>query len=84
MAALDGTNVGVVARGAAAEQIARQLYDSAGLNPDDATYIATGLAGTTLAALSSGEVDWAITFEPGLSQGVIDGIGTIPFALRVG
>ena len=84
MAALDGTNVGVVARGAAAEQIARQLYESAGLNPDDATYIATGLAGTTLAALSSGEVDWAITFEPGLSQGVIDGIGTIPFNLRAG
>ena len=76
MAALDGTNVGVVARGAAAEQIARQLYDSAGLDPDNATYIATGLAGTTLAALSSGEVDWAITFEPGLSQGVLDGIGS--------
>ena len=53
MAALDGTNVGVVARGAAAEQIARQLYDSAGLDPDGATYIATGLAGTTLAALAS-------------------------------
>ena len=84
MAALDGTNVGVVARGAAAEQIARQLYDSAGLDPDNATYIATGLAGTTLAALSSGEVDWAITFEPGLSQGVLDGIGSIPFNLRAG
>ncbi|MEM7094466.1 MAG: ABC transporter substrate-binding protein [Actinomycetota bacterium] len=84
MAALDGTSVGVVARGAAAEQIARQLYDSAGLNPDDATYIATGLAGTTLAALSSGEVDWAITFEPGLSQGSLDGIGYLPFSLRNG
>ena len=84
MAALDGTNVGVVARGAAAEQIARQLYDSAGLDPENATYIATGLAGTTLAALASGEVDWAITFEPGLSQGVVDGIGYLPFALRSG
>ena len=85
MAALEGTSVGVVARGAAAEQIARQLYDSAGMDPDSAaTYIATGLAGTTLAALSSGEVDWAITFEPGLSQAVIDGIGYSPFTLRTG
>ena len=84
MAALDGTRVGVVARGAAAEQIARQLYDSAGLNPDDATYIATGLSGTTLAALSSGEVDWAITFEPGLSQAEVDDIGYAPFSLRAG
>ncbi len=84
MAALDGTNVGVVARGAAAEQIARQLLESAGLDPDNATYIATGLAGTTLAALSSGEVDWAITFEPGLSQGEADGIGYLPFNLRGG
>lgn len=84
MAALDGTNVGVVANGAAAEQIARELYDQAGLNPDDAAYIATGLAGTTLAALSSGEIDWAITFEPGMSQGVVDGIGYTPFNLRAG
>lgn len=84
MAALDGTRVGVVARGAAAEQIARQLYDSAGLNPDDAAYIATGLSGTTLAALSSGEVDWAITFEPGLSQAEFDDIGYAPFSLRAG
>ncbi|MDE0115842.1 MAG: ABC transporter substrate-binding protein [bacterium] len=84
MAALDGTRVGVVARGAAAEQIARQLYDSAGLNPDDATYIATGLSGTTLAALASGEVDWAITFEPGLSQAEVDGIAYAPFSMRAG
>ena len=84
MGALEGTSAGVVARGAAAEQIARQLYDSAGLDPDGATYIATGLSGTTLAALSSGEVDWAITFEPGLSQATIDGIAYSPFALRSG
>ncbi len=84
MEALEGTRVGVVARGVAAEQIARQLIDSAGLDPDGATYIATGLSGTTLAALSSGEVDWAITFEPGLSQGVVDGIAYSPFALRGG
>lgn len=84
MAALDGTNVGVVARGAAAEQIARQLLDSAGLDPENTTYIATGLSGTTLAALSSGEIDYAITFEPGMTQAEIDGIGYLPFNLRGG
>ena len=84
MTALDGANVGVVARGAAAEQIARQLLESAGLDPDNSTYIATGLSGTTLAALASGEVDYAITFEPGLSQGEADGIGYLPFSLRNG
>ena len=84
MQELEGTNVGVVARGAAAEQIARQLIDSAGLDPDGATYIATGLSATTLAALISGEVDWAITFEPGLSQAIVDDIGYAPFALRAG
>ncbi|MDE0238360.1 MAG: ABC transporter substrate-binding protein, partial [bacterium] len=84
MAALNGTRVGVVARGAAAEQIARQLLDSAGFDPDDTTYIATGLAGTTLAALESDEVDWAITFEPGLSRAELDDIGYAPFRLRAG
>ena len=84
MAVLNGTRVGVVARGAAAEQIARQLLDSAGYDPDDTTYIATGLAGTTLAALSSDEVDWAITFEPGLSTAEVEDIGYAPFRLRGG
>ncbi len=81
MQALEGTNVGVVARGAAAEQIARQLFESAGVDPENSTYIATGLGGTTIAAMEAGEIDWAITFEPGMTMGVVNGIGTRPFSL---
>jgi ABC-type nitrate/sulfonate/bicarbonate transport system substrate-binding protein/ABC-type branched-subunit amino acid transport system substrate-binding protein len=84
MQALDGTNVGVVARGAAAEQIARQLFESAGLDPENSTYIATGLGGTTIASMEAGEIDWAITFEPGMTMGVKNGIGTRPFSLVAG
>ena len=84
MAALNGTNVGVVARGAAAEQIARQLLDSAGFDPEDTTYIATGLAAGSIAAMESGEVDWCICFEPGLSTPVMTGVAYSPFSLRAG
>jgi ABC-type nitrate/sulfonate/bicarbonate transport system substrate-binding protein len=84
MQGLDGTNVGVVARGAAAEQIARELFESAGLDPENSTYIATGLGGTTIAAMEAGEIDWAITFEPGMTMGVKNGIGTRPFSLVAG
>jgi branched-chain amino acid transport system substrate-binding protein len=84
MAALSGTTVGVVARGAAAEQIARQLLDSAGFDPEDTTYVATGLAAGSIAAMDSGEVDWCICFEPGLTTPVMTGIGYSPFTLRGG
>ena len=50
MKALEGANIGVVANGAAAEDIARTLFDEAGVSPDAQTYIATGLPDTTLAA----------------------------------
>ncbi|MCS5701629.1 MAG: ABC transporter substrate-binding protein, partial [Acidobacteria bacterium] len=84
MQALDGLTVGVVARGAAAEQLARELYEQAGVDPDNAAYVATGLGGTTVAALDAGEIDWAITFEPGMTMGVVEGIGTRPFSLVAG
>ena len=84
MQALEGSNVGVVARGAAAEQLARELYEQAGVDPESSTYIATGLGGTTIAAMESGEIDWAITFEPGMTMGVVNGIGTRPFSLVAG
>jgi ABC-type nitrate/sulfonate/bicarbonate transport system substrate-binding protein len=84
MAALNGTNVGVVARGAAAEQIARQLLDSAGFDPEDTTYIATGLAAGSIAAMDSGEVDWCVCFEPGLTTPVMIGVAYAPFTLRGG
>jgi ABC-type branched-subunit amino acid transport system substrate-binding protein/ABC-type nitrate/sulfonate/bicarbonate transport system substrate-binding protein len=84
MAALNGTTVGVVARGAAAEQIARQLLDSAGFDPEDTTYVATGLAAGSIAAMASGEVDWCICFEPGLSTPTLTGVAYSPFSLRAG
>ena len=84
MQALEGTNVGVGARGAAAEQLARELYEQAGVDPENSTYIATGLGGTTIAAMEAGEIDWAITFEPGMTMGVKNGIGTRPFSLVAG
>ena len=67
MQGLDGTNVGVVV--CAAEQIARQLFEQLVLI-QNSTYIATGLGGTTIAAMEAGEIDWAITFEPGMTMGV--------------
>ena len=84
MAVLNGTTVGVVARGAAAEQIARQLLDSAGYDPEDTTYVATGLAAGSIAAMASGEVDWCVCFEPGLSTPTLTGVAYSPFSLRGG
>jgi ABC-type nitrate/sulfonate/bicarbonate transport system substrate-binding protein len=84
MAALNGTTVGVVARGAAAEQIARQLLDSAGFDPEGTTYVATGLAAGSIAAMASGEVDWCICFEPGLTTPIMTGVAYAPFTLRGG
>jgi ABC-type nitrate/sulfonate/bicarbonate transport system substrate-binding protein len=80
---MDGKTGGVVARGAAAEQFMRQLLESAGLDPENTTYVATGLAGTTLAALDSGEIDWSVTFEPAFALGTAMGHQT-PFMMRAG
>lgn len=76
--------IGVVARGAAAEDVARGLYIEAGLDPDQATYVATGLPNTTLAALSNGEIDAALTFDPGISLAIEQGIGVQPFSIQEG
>lgn len=84
MAALEGANVGVVANGAAAEDIARSLFIEAGIDPDAQTYIATGLPDTTLAAMSNGEIDMAITFDPAFVLAEAQGIGTQPFSIAAG
>ena len=63
MTDLKGAKIGVVARGAAAEVMARALFTEAGLNPNAPTYIATGVATTTVAALKAGVVDAAITYR---------------------
>lgn len=84
MAALEGSSVGVVANGAAAEDIARSLFEEAGVDPDAQSYIATGLPDTTLAAMSNGEIDIAITFDPAFVLAEAEGIGSQPFSLRDG
>jgi NitT/TauT family transport system substrate-binding protein len=81
---LKGKRIGVVARGAAAEGVARALFEQAGLPPDSATYIPTGLPNTTLAALQTKAIDAAITFEPGITLALQNGIATQPFSLEKG
>ncbi len=84
MADLKGARLGVVARGAAAEMVAKSLFAEAGMSPDSATYIATGLPSTTLAALKNKSVDAAFTFEPGITLGLSQGIAKQPFSLQEG
>jgi NitT/TauT family transport system substrate-binding protein len=81
---LEGARIGVVARGAAAEIIARAMFESAGVDPDKQTYIATGLPATTLAALSGDTIDAAVTLEPGITLGLEQGIAKQPFSLQAG
>jgi NitT/TauT family transport system substrate-binding protein len=84
MKALEGANIGVVANGAAAEDIARTLFTEAGVDADSQTYIATGLPDTTLAALINGQVDAAINFDPLFVLAEQQGVATQPFSLRAG
>ncbi len=79
---LEHAKIGVVARGAAAEDLARALFQYAGLPDNQVTYIATGLATTTLAAMSKGQIDAAMTFEPGITLAVSHGIATQPFSIE--
>jgi NitT/TauT family transport system substrate-binding protein len=81
---LEGMRVGVIARGAGAEDIARTLFQEAGVDPDAATYIATGLPATTIAAMEGGQIDMAITLEPGIALAVSSGLATTPFSIRAG
>ena len=79
MAALDGTSVGVVARGAAAEDLARELMRLAGLDPENQTYVAVGL--DPLSGLVSDTTQWTVTFDPFMVIAGLQGIGYQPFAL---
>lgn len=81
---LEGANVGVIALGTGAEDIARTLFKEAGVNPDKQVYIATGLPPTTLAAMQNKQIDMAITLEPGIAQAVVSGIAVAPFSVREG
>jgi NitT/TauT family transport system substrate-binding protein len=81
---LKGKRIGVVARGGAAEGVAHALFEQAGMAADSASYLPTGVANTTLAALQSKSIDAAITFEPGITLGVQQGIATEPFSIQKG
>ena len=82
MEALDCTNVGVVARGAAAEDLARILIQAAGLDEECFTYVAVGLQ--PLPGLESGDTDWTVTFDPFQVVAVETGAGVNPFSIQRG
>lgn len=84
MQELKGANVGVIARGTGAEDIARTLFKEAGVDPDAQTYIGTGLPPTTIAAMQNNQIDMAITIEPGITQAVKAGLAVAPFSIRAG
>jgi NitT/TauT family transport system substrate-binding protein len=79
---LEGAKVGVIARGTGAEDIARTLFEEAGVDPESAAYIATGLPATTLAAMENDQIDMAITLEPGIASAVDSGLAVAPFSVR--
>ena len=82
MEALDCTNVGVVARNAAAEDLARILIQAAGLDEECFTYVAVGLQ--PLPGLESGDTDWTVTFDPFQVVAVGTGAGINPFSVQRG
>jgi ABC-type nitrate/sulfonate/bicarbonate transport system substrate-binding protein len=84
MTDLKGAKIGVPARGAAGEIIARAMFKQGGVDPNAQTYIATGLANTTVAALKGGLVDAAITFEPAITLALTQHIATQPFSIQAG
>jgi branched-chain amino acid transport system substrate-binding protein len=82
MEALDCSNVGVVARGAAAEDLARFIIDAAGLDPECFTYVAVGL--DPVSPMVAGETDWTVTFDPFQIVLAAQGIGMSPFSIQKG
>lgn len=64
MKGLAGKKLGVIQRGASTDIIFRSLFTSAGLNPDDATWIAVGGVGTAIPALQNKVIDAYLAFEP--------------------
>ena len=82
MEALDCTNGGVVARNAAAEDLARILINAAGLDESCFTYVAVGIQ--PLPALESNDTDWTVTFDPFQVFAVNTGLGINPFSIQRG
>ena len=82
MKALECSTVGVVARGAAAEDLARVLIQEAGLDTECYTYVAVGL--DPVAPMVAGETDWTVTFDPFQIVLAAQGIGMSPFSIQRG
>lgn len=64
MADFKGKRIGVTARGASTETAMRFMMTKAGMNADDATYVAVGGGVTTYNALASKQIDVAMIVEP--------------------
>lgn len=64
MRGLLGKKLGVIQRGSSTEIIFRSLFTTAGLNPDDASWISVGGVGTALPALQNQVIDAYLAFEP--------------------
>lgn len=64
MKSLVGKKLGVIQRGSSTEIIFRSLFVTAGLNADDATWVAVGGVGTALPALQNKVIDAYLAFEP--------------------
>ncbi|KIE51706.1 MAG: hypothetical protein MB53_02580, partial [marine actinobacterium MedAcidi-G2A] len=82
MEALNCSTVGVVARGAAAEDLARILIQEAGLDTECFTYVAVGL--DPVSPMVAGETDWTVTFDPFQIVLAAQGIGMSPFSIQRG
>jgi NitT/TauT family transport system substrate-binding protein len=64
MADLKGKKIGVTARGAGSELQFGMLMSRAGMKPEDFTFVAVGAPNTSYGALTSGQIDASVTFEP--------------------
>ena len=64
MSDLKGKKIGVTARGSGPEFQVIAMLKGAGLSADDVTLVPVGAPNTALPALSSGQIDAAMSFEP--------------------
>jgi NitT/TauT family transport system substrate-binding protein len=69
---LKGKKIGVSVRGGSSELQMLLILEKAGLKPTDVTVVAVGGANTAVAAMLSGQIDAAFTYEP---AGAICNIG---------
>lgn len=79
---LEHARFGVPAKGGSGQYIAEGLFNFSGVPGTGVTYISTGLPNTTLAALSNNQIDAALTYEPGITLAVSQGIAVAPFSIQ--